>query len=200
MCEPSLVFPGPDYPWKMVSIYSPWIQLIMDGHKPLENRPGRTAKQFTPGMWVALHNSKTQSRIHGQPVHIPARYCRPRPWRHGGHILGVARVLDVLPASAAQEYSEYRPWVSTGENVQQFCIIWDVVVRFDEPIRVIGGQGLPKLYKSLTHYRNHQGELKSPMQILRSRTIAGQRRRAVASIHQRLDARSFTITRSADCL
>jgi hypothetical protein len=128
-----------DYDWRAISIKQPWLQLITDGLKPIENRlKGFKHETFMNRPWVLLHSSTALNRNdldktlakNNDPV--PEEYIRSYKTFPIRAICGFALIdrittLQLLP-------SILQPWAHDGDA----CIYFSQIYKFDEPVPTVG--------------------------------------------------------------
>lgn len=191
-----LDLPSPNYTWRLFTMDSPWGQLISDGYKPLENRPMSTVQSspFVPGSWLAIHVSVTKYEKIDMKTnpHIPPDY---QTMTNRGSVVAVARVgyrttsgdaYNIFPTSV-------QPWIE--RNPHGGCIVWDLVLRLNQPFLVTSGQGTPILTNAPIHLLNTKKEPKTDVQVRKATRIAHERRSCSDHIISSLLHKEYSVTR-----
>jgi len=186
--------------WRMFSVWAPWSGLIASGLKPCENRPESvaTTAPFKPGSILAVHESKSKAQVGDQTcadrLKVAVEVLNGKKSPNKGKIVAIGRVLTVTSyEQSIKRWPEHARWCDEGK----FQIMWDVMVRLDEPIKVTGGQGAPWLSDAKAKHKNAKGETKTTQQIERAEKIALERRQAAELINEALESGKFTVTRGA---
>lgn len=133
--------PDATYDWRGLSIKQPAASLIIEGFKTVENR---SISQFKHdrlmGKWILIHSSvsstESPEKIRRYPGTYVSKIGMDLPM---GHIIGIARIggvytKDELPA-------EHRQWGNDGCA----CILFDVIIKLNRPIKTTGELGLWKM-------------------------------------------------------
>lgn len=130
--------PHPGYPWTVVSIRAPWVQMMADGTMPLVIRPAADADTWAkPGTWVALHHHPAPAETVSTHYTVHDRYRKPGPWPYTNHIVAIARVETVLPTWQCGQ--RFAPWVQTEHTCEHaVCVVWDCVMKLHESIPFAG--------------------------------------------------------------
>jgi glutaredoxin len=135
--------PAVDYNWTGLSIKQPAASLIIDGYKPVENRKHGQFKHDTlKDKWICIHASLGVDGIEGvekYPANIKEVYTYPKQLPRG-KILGIAHIKGVYKQSDLVHDKNLRQWAHDGA-----CIVFDTIVKLNDPIIVTGGLSFWKL-------------------------------------------------------
>ena len=127
------IVPGITYEWKALSIKEPAASMIVDGLKLVENRNMRQYKDRTlRGRWIMIHSSLNRTQdVKQHSIPIPDKYNIPQT---RGHIIGIALIKEVSSKEAIHD-ANIKQWANDGDA----CILFDMVLKLDQPVEAPGG-------------------------------------------------------------
>lgn len=133
--------PDADYDWRGLSIKQPAASLITDGFKTIENRSTTHFKHDRlKGMWILIHSSvssmESPESIQRYPESFVSRIGTNLPM---GYIIGLARIKGVYKKDELP--INHRIWANEGCA----CILFDIILKLDTPVKSTGELGLWKM-------------------------------------------------------
>jgi hypothetical protein len=125
--------PDVTYEWKALSVKEPAASMIADGVKLVENRNMRQYKDSTlRGRWIMIHSSLSSTKDSQQYASpIPSIYNTPRA---RGKIIGLALIKGVVAKEDILD-ANIKQWANDGDA----CILFDMVLKLDDPVEAPGG-------------------------------------------------------------
>lgn len=126
---------------RALSLWQPWAWAVASGHKPIENRGWKPRNAMNT--WIAIHAGM---RVDKDAIATVRDVTGEDPVLDHGVILGIARLVDVIPAGAREsELDEHeRVWFN-GPYGWRF----DAAIQFSDPVPCRGYQSLWTLKPSV---------------------------------------------------
>ena len=124
-----------------LSIKQPAASLIVDGHKPVENRKSGQFKHDTlKDKWICIHASLGNVEDDSDyPVKNIDDYRNPKTLPRG-KIIGMAHIKGVYKQSELAHDVQLMQWAHDGA-----CIVFDTIIKLDDPVDAPGGLSFWKL-------------------------------------------------------